>query len=96
MDWIAEALRSSDCKRSPVACLKQVARDGAIFVLIFSVLSLSIDNKYPEINSLAEFMVLYVPVVFFLRAMDMEYAEQFGRVAGWLLAQKMFGVMTVV
>ena len=88
--------RTEHCKEDPVGCLKQVVLDGVVFIVMFSILSIVADRKVPDADSLVTFFSVWVPLLFVLKLMDLEYAQQFARVAGWLMAQKLFGIMATV
>ena len=94
MDWLKSSENNTKCcKKDKLQCLKQVVIDGLVFVAIFAMLTHMVDNRDVDPTSLMKFFGLYVPTVFALRILDLEYADQFARVAGWSLAAKLFGVM---
>ena len=85
---------TAKCKLDPNACLWQCCVDAIVFVILFSAMSMLIDHRRPNIDSLVIFLSIWIPTLFFLKAMDLEYSDQLARVAGWTLAQKMFSVMS--
>lgn len=84
---------TANCKKDPSKCLWQCVVDAMVFITIFSALSFTIDHRKPNIDSVFVFLSIWVPVLFLLKAMDLEYSEQLSRTIGWSLGQKMFSVL---
>jgi hypothetical protein len=83
-----------NCKQDPTTCLWQCCVDALVFMVLFSVMSVLIDHRRPNVDSLGTFAAVWIPTLFALKILDLEYSDQLARVAGWSLAQKMFSVMT--
>lgn len=82
-----------NCKQDPTRCLWQCCVDAFIFISLFTALSFTIDHRKPDIDSVFVFASIWVPILFLLKAMDLEYSDQLARTAGWSLGQKMFSVL---
>lgn len=85
---------TAKCKTDPGMCLWQCVIDATIFATLFSAASLVIDHRKPDLDSIFVFLSLWIPVLYLLKSMDLEYSDQLARVAGWSLAQKMFSALS--
>lgn len=86
--------KTDNCRENPAACLGQVVVDGCVIVMLFGFLSYTIDAQMPSMENSAAFLSVWVPVLFLLKAMELEYADQLARVAGFTLATKIFAILT--
>lgn len=86
---------TKDCRKNPMACFRQVVIDGMVIVVMFTFLSWHINHELPAPTSLIDFMTVWTPMLFVLKAMDLEYSDQLARVAGWTLGTKVFNILTI-
>lgn len=81
---------TKNCKDTPNECLWQCIVDAMVFVTMFTSMSFLIDHRGPNINNILTFVSVWIPTLFLLKAMDLEYSDQLARVIGWSLGSKMF------
>lgn len=84
---------TANCKVNPGMCLWQCCIDGVVFASLFTAVSFLIDHRAPDVNSIFTFLSIWVPTLFLLKALDLEYSDQLARVAGWSLGSKMFSAL---
>ena len=83
------------CKQKPLKCLRQIVLDGLIIVGLYSLLTRIIDNVTPNIDDMVGFLAIWTAIMFLLKNLDIDNADQFYRVAFFSIATKVFGILTV-
>jgi hypothetical protein len=86
---------TQDCKKKPLKCLRQIVFDGLIIVVLYSLLTRVVDKVMPNIDDMIGFLAIWTGVMFLLKNLDIDNAEQFYRVAFFSIATKVFGILTV-
>lgn len=86
---------TQNCKTKPLKCLRQIVFDGVIIVSLYSLLTRVIDNVVPNIDDMIGFLAIWTAVMFLLKNLDIDNADQFYRVAFFSIATKVFGILTV-
>lgn len=86
---------TENCKKNPVVCFRQVVIDTTVIVLLFTFLTWHVEHKLPKLESLVNFTSIFIPCLFLLKAMDLEYSSQLARVAGWTIGTKIFSILTM-
>jgi hypothetical protein len=82
------------CKRNPSRCLRQVVLEAVVVVGLFAMMTYIMDQQCPTLDQTATFLSIWIPVIFVLKLLDVENTEQFGRVAMWTVASKLFAILT--
>lgn len=84
------------CRDKPAECLRQILLDGVVIIGLYSFLTHIVDGVAPDFDKMAGFLALWTSIMFLLKSMDLEQSDQFSRVAFWTIANKVFGLLTVV
>lgn len=85
---------TEDCRSHPEKCLRQVVIDALVIIGLFAFLTSFVDHQTPSVDQIITFLTVWTPILFLLKTMDLENTEQFGRVAMWTLATKVFTILT--
>lgn len=83
------------CKTKPLKCLRQIVFDGIVVVTLYSLLTRVVDHQVPNIDDMLGFLAMWTAVMFLLKNLDIDQADQFYRVAFFSIASKVFGILTV-
>jgi hypothetical protein len=83
------------CSLNPTACLGQVCFDGIVVVCMYAFLTYQVDKTWIDVDAALTFFSIWVPVLFLLKGLDLEYGDQLSRVAGWSLGNKLFAILTL-
>jgi len=79
------------CKNNPTRALVRVIIDACAVLAVYIFLTAFLDHASPpDPEHIATFLCVWIPVMYFLRAIDCEHADQLPRVAFWTMATKMF------
>lgn len=90
---VVDDIKGKKCSRNPLKTLRKAAIEGLVVVAMFTFISLTIDDTTPRLESIALFMAVWTPIVFAMKALDMEFSDQAMRVATWMLASRVFNVL---
>ena len=99
LDRVTQPLRTStedsirECKADPSKCLTQLMLDGAVIVLAYAALLYLVDGKQLAVPRALKFYVMFVVLAYVLRYLDVDFADQITRVAGFQLGTKLFLTM---
>ena len=86
---------TTNCKKKPLKCLRQILFDGVIIVGLYSLLTRVVDGVTPNVDDMIGFLAMWTSIMFLLKNLDIDNAEQFYRVAFFSIATKVFGILTV-
>ena len=78
------------CRKHPTRALKKVILDALMVVATYIFLTHVMDHSMPHPEHVITFLCVWIPSMYFLRAIDCEHADQLPRVAFWTMASKMF------
>jgi hypothetical protein len=86
---------TQQCKKKPMKCLRQIVFDGIVIVVLYSLLTRVVDSVTPNIDDILGFLAMWTSIMFLLKNLDIDNADQFYRVAFFSIASKVFGILTV-
>jgi len=90
-----DRLLGGNCRSKPLGCLQQLVIGTVAIALAWTAIAWFVDSKPPSMFKLLKFAVIFLPVSFFLRWLDVEIQDKISIAAGMTLGNKMVQILTL-
>lgn len=85
----------NDARHAPGKCLGRIVMDALIIAGAYAALSVALGNSSAvSVDGTVTFFVVFIPLAYFLKLLDVEWHDQLSKVAAFQLGIKVFNTLS--